>query len=66
MKHVEMIIDYNTTDGTDFQYSDNRGILTRCQDCKWVDDSNGWCDNPFGLPEIKPDNYCCFAERKTR
>lgn len=63
MKHVEMIIDY-TTDGTDFQYSDNRGILTRCRDCKWADDSNGWCDNPFGLPEIKPDSYCCFAERK--
>ena len=32
--HVEMIIDY-TTDGTDFQYCDNHGILIRCKDCKY-------------------------------
>ena len=33
MKKVEMIISY-TTDGTDFQYHDNHGILVRCKDCK--------------------------------
>jgi len=29
-RYVEMIIDY-VTDGTDFQYGDNHGVLTRCR-----------------------------------
>lgn len=34
MNHVEIIIDY-AIDGTDFQYSDNHGILVRCRDCEY-------------------------------
>ena len=32
-KHVEMIVGY-LVDGDDYQYSDNRGVLIRCRDCK--------------------------------
>lgn len=34
MSHIEMIIDY-TTDGIDFHYCDNHGVLVRCKDCKY-------------------------------
>lgn len=62
MKHVEMIIDY-TTDGTDYQYNDNHGLLIRCRDCVWYDDK-GHCDyyeNKF-LNDVKEDDYCSRGE----
>ena len=34
MERIEMIISYST-DGTDFFYCDNHGLLTRCKDCKY-------------------------------
>lgn len=37
-KHIEMIIDY-ITDGIDFQYYDNKGILVRCKNCKYYRES---------------------------
>ena len=42
MSHIEMIIDY-TTDGTDFQYCDNHGVLVRCRDCEHYWDKYGSC-----------------------
>ena len=67
--HVEMIIDYYVTDGTDFQYHDNHGILIRCRDCaKWhtnyipVGNRHG-CDVMGDYTE--PDFYCGFAVRRT-
>lgn len=56
MKHIEMIIDY-ITDGTDFQYNDNHGVLVRCKDCKFkfLDDMVWNC--PFGLPG--GENFFC-------
>ena len=60
MKHVEMIIDY-VTDGTDFEYSDNHGVLTRCRDCKHH--TNGIT---CGLQQGAwfDDSYCSYAERR--
>lgn len=60
--HIEMIIDY-TTDGTDYQYCDNKGVLIRCRDCKKLHT----VDCPMGLthgfnPEL--NDYCSFAIRK--
>jgi len=34
-KHVEMITDYLVVD-EDYQYSDNKGVLTRCGDCAFA------------------------------
>jgi len=58
MMHVEMIIDY-VTDGTDFQYFDNTGILVRCRDCKNYDHGCTRYDAP-----IDPDDFCSYGERK--
>lgn len=67
--HVQMIIDY-IADGTDFQYNDNYGVLTRCERCMhWkpgvIDDK----DN-FYAPQCKLLNmpvhawdYCSHAKR---
>ena len=64
--HIEMIIDY-TTDGTDYQYCDNHGILIRCRDCaNWrmdcppVGERRG-CDIMSDYTE--PYFYCGFAVR---
>lgn len=70
MKHVEMIIDY-VTDGTDFEYCDNHGVLTRCRDCKHY----AFADNrAFGFPvkrcewtgfeDVDADDFCSRAERR--
>lgn len=70
MTHVEMIIDY-ITDGTDFQYSDNHGVLTRCRECKHYT----FADNrAFGFPakrcewtgfeDVDDDDFCSRAERR--
>ena len=65
--HVEMIIDY-VTDGTDFRYHENHGILVRCRDCaKWhvdclpVGEKHG-CDVMSDYTE--PDFYCGSAVRR--
>lgn len=48
MTHIEMIIDY-ITDGADFQYNDNHGVLVRCKDCK--------------LRRKEPYSYCAYFGR---
>lgn len=67
MPHIEMIIDY-VTDGEDFQYCDNHGILTRCRDCtEWHTDcmpvaGKHGCDKMHDYTE--PDFYCGYARRR--
>lgn len=72
MKHIEMIIEY-ITDGTDYQYFDNRGVLIRCKDCKHWKDSDGVYRRGFGAESKCPINlqsvydgtfYCGMAERR--
>lgn len=71
-----MIVDY-VTDGDDFQYSDNHGVLIRCRDCKfWQDQEHGVIEVPICARPQKKDEklpfvmmidgngYCSFAERK--
>ena len=60
-KKIEMIISY-TTDGTDYQYCDNHGILVRCRDCKYYGINE--CEHALGLVGVKDDSYCSFAERR--
>ena len=60
MKHVEMIIDY-TTDGTDYQYNDNHGLLIRCRDCRFYE--NMRCFHIKTLDDLRDKNdYCSFAK----
>ena len=59
-QHVEMIIDY-ITDGADFTYSDNCGVLIRCRNCRYFD-GEGYCYSEEGLGYPKPESYCSFAE----
>ena len=63
MPKVEMIIEY-TTDGTDYQYNDNHGVLIRCKDCKrYVKRlDNQYCDLFIG--QRKDDDYCSKAEKR--
>lgn len=74
MKKVEMIISY-TTDGTDFLYCDNHGVLTRCEGCKhWKPDDVGtgvcqieWYPDSNSKPIYKrsaPDYFCALGEPK--
>lgn len=65
MKHVEMIIDY-ITDGTDFQYSDNHGVLTRCRDCKYYYNTNPERIATANIicHQMHEDDYCSYAERR--
>jgi len=65
MKHIEMIIDY-ITDGTDYQYNDNHGILTRCCDCQYYDTGMNppECTSDDGLMYPDSDEYCSRAVRK--
>lgn len=63
-KHIEMIISY-TTDGSDFQYNDNRGVLTRCKDCVFADGQSRACRNFDGLRgELGELDFCSKAVRK--
>lgn len=67
-KHVEMIIDY-ITDGSDYQYSDNKGILVRCRDCKWWGSGNvtiecSWDLNEHDAPS--ENDYCSKAVKRER
>ena len=69
MKHVEMIIDY-VTDGTDFEYCDNHGVLTRCRDCKhycYTDNripQEQWCACDISEGTWHPDDFCSYGERR--
>ena len=59
-KHVEMIVDY-LVDGDDYMYSDNRGILTRCRDCKWWNGGNVTIECAWDLDEHdapSENDYC--------
>ena len=62
MKRVEMIIDY-ITDGTDFQYSDNHGVLTRCKDCELYIPDISRCEREI-IPWVESDDFCSRAVRK--
>ncbi len=66
-EHIEMIIDY-VIDGADYQYFDNKGLLTRCKDCqhyRWFEneiEEGMWC---LELDrETKESDYCSFGKRK--
>lgn len=66
-KHVEMIIDYviNTDQGEDFQYCDNKGILTRCRDCVYANPYDRACNWKYGLNgTINELDFCSKAVRK--
>lgn len=72
MKHVEMIIDY-VTDGTDFEYCDNHGVLTRCRDCGYwipgfISDNDHFippkCGKYQQMVGHSADDYCSYAERR--
>lgn len=60
-QHVEMIIDYITS-GTDYQYCDNHGILTRCRDCEYFEENEGNCAIS-GCYSTEND-FCSWARRK--
>lgn len=60
-KKVEMIISY-ITDGTDYEYHDNHGVLIRCKDCKYFASRNYECAiNSGKWPSY---GYCSKGERK--
>ena len=63
-KHVEMIIDYLEHD-ENFEYFDNRGILTRCCECKRATPSavTGHLDCERFIEVVRPDDYCSRAMR---
>jgi transcriptional regulator with XRE-family HTH domain len=67
--HIEMIIDY-TTDGTDYQYCDNHGILIRCRDCAYWHINCMPCAGKHGCDVMsdytEPDFYCGSAVRRTK
>lgn len=65
--HIEMIIDY-TTDGTDYQYCDNKGVLIRCGECKhlFVGDPLLWCNRTSGVFSVTKDDYCSFAVKEQK
>lgn len=59
-EHCEMIIDY-LTDGTDFEYYDNHGVLRRCKDCTRYN-VYGWCSKHCEY--VKEDDFCSRAVGK--
>lgn len=60
-KRVEMIISY-ITDGTDYEYHDNHGVLIRCKDCAYCSTRMNHCVINPG--EWLPDGYCSKGERR--
>ena len=63
LNHVEMIIEY-TTDGTDYQYADNHGVLVRCKDCRhWRKDTDHTCRYFGGASPRDAMGFCDKAER---
>ena len=66
MERVEMIISY-TTDGTDYQYNDNHGLLIRCCQCIGYEETDivartGICARFVCKTEC--DDYCSKAVKK--
>ena len=59
-KHVEMIVDY-LVDGSDYKYSDNRGILVRCRDCNRWNANMKNCAINSGVWEW--NDYCSMPGR---
>ena len=64
-KHVEMIIDYIVV-GEDYQYFDNHGIITRCQDCMhWVPSQRNKCFGSCDMDALmRPMDYFCANGRR--
>ena len=66
---VEMIISY-ITDGTDYQYHDNHGILVRCKKCKYYKTymqcgkKVKMCDRNIMI--VDDNDYCSYGEREER
>ena len=58
-KHIEMIDEF-IVDGDSFQFFDNHGTITRCQDCRYF--KEGWCDALKYAS--KPDFFCAKGERR--
>ena len=56
-----MIIRY-ITDGTDYEYHDNHGVLIRCKDCNEYQDVNQWCK--LHELEMQPMDFCSYGERE--
>ena len=71
MTHVEMIIDY-TTDGTDFQYCDNHGVLVRCRECECYWKEYGVCTKDemnkgrATALKVAKDFYCGYGTRRAK
>ena len=64
MNKVEMIIEYST-DGTDYQYNDNHGLLVRCKDCKYAREEYGFfCTRNITMSAITSNDYCSKAEKR--
>ena len=62
--HIEMIIDY-TTDGTDYQYCDNKGVLIRCGECKYWRTKEAMYYCPWDEPEAtESTDYCSRAVKR--
>lgn len=59
-KRVEMIISY-ITDGTDYEYHDNHGVLIRCKDCRYYHPSMKNCAWYPG--DFKETDYCSRGKR---
>lgn len=66
---IEMIISY-ITDGTDYQYHDNHGILVRCKKCKYYNTymqcgkKVKMCDRNIMI--VDDNDFCSYAEREER
>lgn len=65
MPKVEMIIEY-TTDGADYQYNDNHGVLTRCKDCVHWEKQEKSLQGRCELLQSYPTGqwYCGNAEKR--
>ena len=57
---IEMIIEY-TTDGTDYQYHDNKGVLIRCKACKYWDHEYCVLDGVAHWRRKDGNDYCSMA-----
>lgn len=61
--HIEMIIDY-TTDGTDYQYCDNKGVLIRCGECKYWSGEECVLDGVEHWRKRDAYDYCSLAVKE--
>lgn len=67
-RHIEMIVDYLISDGPEYIYCDNHGILRRCCDhCRHyvgVYDCKGVAPCEYWNKMVKWDDYCSYHERE--